>query len=76
MDIQGETIRMRSNLYTVAEAAEVLKIGVKALRVAYRDKRISYRKLGKTVIFTDDDLEQYLERSKVARVEESKNDSW
>ena len=46
--------------HTTQEAAELLGVSESTIRSWVRDRKISYRKIGKFVRFTDEDLESFV----------------
>lgn len=51
----------RAGVYTVDEAAEILRMGRSTLYRLIRAGKVSYRLLDNGVRFTDADLDEYLE---------------
>jgi excisionase family DNA binding protein len=61
---------------TKKEAARILGIGTITLDRHRRKGNITYRKIGARVIFTQDDIDTFLERCRIpARIKEVQNEN-
>ena len=56
----GSSMTRKTVFLTIAEAAELLGVSPSTIRSWVRDRKISYRKIGKFVRFTDEDLESFV----------------
>ena len=56
----GPAANMRGNLYTVVQAARILHLPVSWIYERTRKDSIPYKKMGKYIRFTDEDLQHML----------------
>ena len=47
-------------LYSVKEVASILNVSVSAVRKWILEKKINYKKIGKLIRFTDEDVENFV----------------
>jgi len=60
-------------LKSVLEVSKILGVSVVTLRRLIRFRRISYRKIGDRILFSEADINAYLESVKVAAIGEAAN---
>jgi len=60
-------------LKSIVETSKILGISEVSLRRLVRFRRISYRKIGDRILFSEADINAYMESVKVAAIEEAAN---
>ena len=61
---------MGKQLYTIDELSELLSIKKSRIRTAIFNKEISYKKIGRLIRFTQNDIENFINKNKVEACEE------
>ena len=63
--VAGATRAALPELYTLREAAKILRCGQSTLRAAARRREIAHTRLGRKLLFAEADLRDYLEQRRV-----------
>ena len=61
---------MGKQLYTIDELSELLSIKKSRIRTAIFNKEISYKKIGRLIRFTQNDIENFINKNKVEACDE------
>ena len=61
---------MSSRRYTVPEAAEYCRMAVPTFRTYLAKRKVSGIKFGKSWVFTNEDLEKFLEKYRIKTIDE------
>jgi len=57
-------------MFSIAQASKILNVSEITIRRLVRAKRIQHRRIGRRILFTKEDLDSFLENSKVSAVYE------
>ena len=57
-------------MFSIAQASKILNVSEITIRRIVRAKRIQHRRIGRRILFTKEDLDSFLENSKVSAVYE------
>jgi len=55
-------------MFSIAQATKILSISEVTIRRLVRAKRIQHRRIGRRILFTESDINSFLENSKVSVV--------